>query len=114
MLAEKCATVYAVEKAPAMAERAREATADLPNVRLIRASADDLALVRAHVPRADVVCLDIGGSTPFAKVLHRAREYRELYQPRVLIVRNVYLNNFVAGLASHEPTYGASIWKKPK
>ena len=104
VLAQNCTMVYAVEKSPAMAEKALAATAHLPNVQVIVASADDPGLVRAHVPRADVVCLDIGGSTPFAKVMHAAREYRELYQPRVLIMRSVYLNHFVAGLASVEPT----------
>ena len=111
-LGEVCATVYAVEKSPAMAAKAREATAHLPNVRVIVASADDPGFVRAHVPRADVLGVDIGGSTPLVKVMHVARVYRELFQPRVLIIRSVYLNNFVAGLASSEPTYGPSIWTR--
>jgi precorrin-6B methylase 2 len=112
-LAERCEWVYAVEKSAAMLEKARRATADLPNVRLFRADAEHPGLVRAHVPRADLVFLDIGGSAPAAQVLHLGHLYRELYQPRALVMRCVYLNNFVAGLASAETTYGPSIWTKP-
>lgn len=112
-LAERCESVYAVEKSAAMLEKARRATADLPNVRLFRADAEQLGLVRAHVLRAGLVFLDIGGSAPAGQVLHVAHLYRELYQPRVLVMRCVYLNNFLAGLASAETTYGPSIWTKP-
>lgn len=112
-LAERCERVYAVEKSAAMLEEARRATADLPNVRLFQADAEQPGIVRAHVLRADLVFLDIGGSAPAAQVLHLAHLYRELYQPRVLVIRCVYLNNFVAGLASSEPTCGPSIWTKP-
>ncbi len=112
-LAERCQRVYGVEKSAAMLQEARRATAGLSNVRLIRADAGEPGIVRAHVPEADVVFLDIGGSAPAAHVLHLAHVYRQLYQPRVLVMRCVYLSNFVAGLASSEPTYGPSIWTKP-
>jgi precorrin-6B methylase 2 len=104
MIARRSAIVYAVEKSAAMAERARETTAALANARVIVADAEDLGLVRAHVPHADLVFVDIGGSTPAAKVLDVARWYEELYRPRALVVRSTYLNHFVAGLASVEPT----------
>ncbi|MGQ9732230.1 MAG: class I SAM-dependent methyltransferase [Candidatus Zipacnadales bacterium] len=110
VLARVSNKVYAVEKSSAMAEKARAATARYPHVTIIVANADDLGIVRAHVPQADVICLDIGGSTPFPKVVHRAREYRELYQPRVLVMRSVYLNNFVAQLTSVESIAGSSLW----
>jgi len=102
VLARRCAFVYAVEKSPSMAERAREATQDLANVRVIVADAEDLGLVRAHAPQADLICLDLGGSSSVCKIWDVARWYRDLYQPRVLIVRSVYLNDFVADLASFE------------
>ena len=108
MIARKCALVYAIEKSAAMAERARETTAGLANVRIVVADVDDPGLVRLHAPRADIVFLDIGGSTPVAKVLDAARWYEELYRPRSLVVRSVYLSNFVAGLASVEPFSVAS------
>ncbi|MBM3475763.1 MAG: hypothetical protein FJX75_21055 [Armatimonadetes bacterium] len=108
MIARRSALVYAVEKSAAMAERTRETTAGLANVRVIVADVEDLGLVRAHAPRADLIFLDIGGSTPVAKVLDVARWYQELYRPRALMLRSVHLNHFVAGLASVEPTRGPS------
>lgn len=113
VLAKRCRAVHALEKSPSMAETARSAAADLPNVNVLTLSADAPGVVLAHVPRADLVFLDVGGSTPFVKTMHLARLYRELYQPRCLVLRCVYINNFVAGLASYEPTYGPSIWAPP-
>jgi len=102
MIARRSALVHAVEKSAAMAERTRQTTAKLANVRVIVADAEDLGLVRAHAPRADLIFLDVGGSTPVAKVLDLARWYEELYRPRALVIRSVNLNHFVAGLASVE------------
>ncbi len=98
----KCALAYGVEKSPEMAARARAATAHLPDVQIIEVDAREPGLVRAHVPHADLVFLDIGGSTPIRNVLQTARLYGDVYQPRVMVIRSVWLNTFVAGLASFE------------
>jgi len=102
-LARKCGQVYAVEKSPEMAERARIATAHLPNVRVVPVDAREPGLVRAHVPHADLVFIDIGGSTPARQVLQTAWVHGEMYQPRVMVIRSVNLNAFVASLSSFEP-----------
>jgi precorrin-6B methylase 2 len=101
-LALKCARVYAVEKSPEMADLAREATAHSPNVTVIVADTEEPGLVRAYVPRADLVFIDIGGSTPLRVVIHAAWVYGNLYQPRAMVIRSVNLNAFVASLASFE------------
>ncbi|HJN14601.1 MAG TPA: hypothetical protein QGH10_03880 [Armatimonadota bacterium] len=112
-LARKCGMVYGIEKSPQMAEVARNYCQYMPNVRVLAISSDSPGAVLVHAPRADLVFVDIGGSTPVKKVMHAARMYRELYQPRVLVIRCVYLSNFVAGLASSEPAYGPTIWADP-
>jgi precorrin-6B methylase 2 len=106
LLARRCASVYAVEKSTSMAERARGATRDLANVKLIVADVEAPGLIRAQAPRADLIFQDIGGSTPVPKVYDIARRYRELYRPRVLVIRSVYLHDFVADLASVEGLRG--------
>jgi precorrin-6B methylase 2 len=105
-LARRCARVYAVEKSAAMARRTEGATQDLPNVRLIVADVEEPGLIRAQAPHADLIFQDIGGSTPVPKVYDIARRYRELYCPRVLVIRSVYLHDFVADLASVEGRRG--------
>ncbi|MBM3498707.1 MAG: hypothetical protein FJX74_08540 [Armatimonadetes bacterium] len=102
VLSRGCAFVYAVEKSASMAHRAQGAVQDLHNVRLIVADVEAPGLLRAHAPRADLIFQDIGGSTPVPKVYDIARRYRELYRPRVLVIRSVYLHTFVSGLASIE------------
>jgi len=101
-LARKCAEVYAVEKSAEMAQRVRIATAHLPNVRVVEVDAREPGLVRAHVPHADLVFIDIGGSTPVRQVMQTAWVHGEMYQPRVMVIRSVNLNAFVASLSSFE------------
>ena len=102
VLSRRCAFVYAVEKSASMAERTRGVIHDLPNVKLIVADVEAPGLIRAQAPRADLIFQDIGGSTPVPKVYDIARRYRELYRPRALVIRSVYLRDFVADLASIE------------
>ena len=67
MLARHARHVYAVEKSPEMARRARTITDALPNVTLIEVDAREPGLVRAHVPAADLIFVDIGARRPSAR-----------------------------------------------
>lgn len=111
-LARRAAQVIAVEQAPESLARAQERCAACRNIRWLVANAFDTAVILAEVPRADLVFIDLGGSSWPTIALRAAAVYHYLYHPRAMVVRNVALNDFVASIASCEADAPRGHWRE--
>ncbi|MFQ5808491.1 MAG: class I SAM-dependent methyltransferase [Armatimonadota bacterium] len=103
-LAQAARRVIALEKAPAVVEKARAALRRLDNVTLLQADARQLKPVLDLVERADVVFIDISGGAPPAQTLEFGETYRTRLRPRILVLRNTKLNAFAESVTYVEPT----------
>jgi len=112
-LAKRAARVIAVEKSACNVKRAKERCAGLSNIEWVCADAFDAREVLAHTTSADAVFVDIGGSTWPGLALHLSASYRFLFRPRVMVIRNVELNDFVAGVGTCEPGARKGLWRDP-
>jgi hypothetical protein len=112
-LAKAAQRVIAVEKSAANVALARERCARYDNITFVNADAFDAGRVLAQTESAEVVFVDIGGSTGPGICLHLASTYRYLFRPRLMVIRNVELNDFVCGVGSCETTSRPGLWRNP-
>ena len=112
-LARRAERVIAVEKSAACLEIARDRCARRSNITWVNADAFELGEIQAHTSRADLVFLDIGGSSWAWLALKLAGMYRQMFQPRVMVIRNVGLNDFVCAVQGREEDAPAGHWRIP-
>jgi precorrin-6B methylase 2 len=112
-LARRAQRVIAVEKTTQPLDRARERCARCGNITWLQTDAFEPGEVLKLVPRADLVFIDIGGSTWPSLALRLAAIYRHMLRPRALVVRNVELNDFTAAVTSFEAEAPAGPWRDP-
>jgi predicted O-methyltransferase YrrM len=112
-LARRAARVIAVEQSAECLARARERCARCENVTWLCQDAFEAQELLAHTPGADLVFVDIGGSTWPSLALRLGALYRYVFRPRGLVIRNVGLNDFVAAVKSYEGEAGPGVWRKP-
>ncbi|NSW54525.1 MAG: methyltransferase domain-containing protein [Armatimonadetes bacterium] len=113
-LARRAGRVIAVEKSAACLDIARERCARHGNITWVHADAFDLGDVQSHTGRADLVFIDIGGSSWAWLALKLAGMYRQMFQPRVMVIRNVGLNDFVCAVDGSEPQAPPGHWRMPR
>ncbi len=112
-LARRAARVFAIEQSAAAILRARRRCTEVANIEWLELDAFDTHEVAHRVPAAELVFIDIGGSTWPALALRAATIYHYLFRPRALVVRNVPLNGFVAAVASCEAPARRGPWDDP-
>lgn len=112
-LARRAARVLAVEHSAECLNRARERLASQTNVTWLCQDAFEAEALLAHVPGADLVFVDIGGSTWPSLALRLAALYRQVFRPRGVVIRNVGLNDFAAAIREFEPDAEAGAWRRP-
>lgn len=112
MLARAARLVIAMDKSQEMVALACERLAALGNLRLLCADASDPNWPGLYIGAADVVFLDVGGSAPARQALSLMRDYRDLYLPRAVVVRNVELADFIGAVAYWQGGPDAE-WRKP-
>lgn len=112
-LARKAGRVIAVEKSAACVDIARERCARHGNITWVNTDAFDLRDVQTHADRADIVFIDIGGSSWAWLALKLAGMYRQMFQPRVMVIRNVGLNDFVCAVEGSETQAPPGHWRMP-
>lgn len=112
-LAGRARRVIAVEKSAANVALASERCARFGNITFVNADAFDAGRVLAQTEGAEVIFVDIGGSTWPGICLHLASTYRYLFRPRLMVIRNVELNDFVCGVGSCESTARPGLWRNP-
>ena len=111
-LARSARVVYAVEKGEDMLRQAREWVGPAEHVQFLQLDVREAERVRVYVPEADLIFLDIGGSSPFWQVVELGQRYRALFRPRALILRCVYLNDLIGSVATFEPPTGRGPWSR--
>ena len=112
-LARGAAEVVAVEKVEQNIKRARERCRSLENIIWLKLDAFEAGEVAKVMSEADVVFIDIGGSTWPSIVLRAAAIYRHLFRPRAMVIRSVELNDFAAAVTSCESDAKPGHWRKP-
>jgi len=112
MLARAARLVIALDKSQEMVALAGERLAGLDNVRLLCADASDPNWPGLYVGVADLIFLDVAGSAPARQALSLMRDYRDLYLPRAMVVRNVELADFIGAVAYWQGGPDAE-WRKP-
>lgn len=112
ILASVAYLVVAMDKSQEMIDAARERLAGFDNVRLLCCDASDPTWPGVHVGRADLVFLDVAGSAPLWQALAMTRDYRDLYLPRAVVVRNVELADLIGAVASWDGGPEGE-WRKP-
>lgn len=112
-LARRAQRVIAVEKTTQPLDRARERCGKLDNITWLQTDAFEPGEVLKLVPRADLVFVDIGGSSWPSLALRLAAIYRHMLRPRALVVRNVELNDFAAAVSSSEADAPPGPWRAP-
>lgn len=112
-LARRAQRVIAVEKTTQPLDRARARCGKLHNITWLQTDAFEPGEVLKLVPRADLVFIDIGGSTWPSLVLRLAAIYRHMLRPRALVVRNVELNDFAAAVTHFEDEAPPGPWRDP-
>ena len=110
-LARRCAHVFAVEQAVQSLERGRIRCAARDNITWLALNAFDTGAVLSHVSQADLLFVDLGGSTWPTIAFRAAAVYHHLYSPRAVVVRNVDLNDFVASISSCESDAPRGHWR---
>jgi predicted O-methyltransferase YrrM len=112
-LARRCRLLVAVEKTSQSLERARLRCAGLDNIIWLQTDAFEMGQVAAATPRADLVFVDIGGSSWPSISLRLAAVARHMLRPRAIVIRNVELNDFVAAATSFEADAAPGPWRDP-
>lgn len=112
-LARRARWVIAVEKTTQPLDRARERCVKHSNITWLQTDAFEPGEVLKLVPRADLVFIDIGGSTWPSLALRLAAIYRHMLRPRALVVRNVELNDFAAAVTGFEAEAPPGPWRDP-
>jgi SAM-dependent methyltransferase len=98
-LARTAALVVALDISHTMIDRARARLAAPANVHFLCADASDPTWPGAFLGVADLVLLDVAGSAPARQAMALARDYRDLYLPRALVLRNMELADFISATA---------------
>lgn len=112
-LARRVARVIAVEKTTQSLERGRERCADFDNILWLQCDAFETGEVAQVAPQADLVFIDVGGSTWPSIALRLAAIYRHMFRPRAIVIRNVELNDFVLAARDCEQDAEAGPWRNP-
>jgi predicted O-methyltransferase YrrM len=110
-LARHAAQVAAIDHAAPCIERARARCAKHDNILWLTLDAFDTDQIIKSAPRADLVFVDLGGSTWASLALRAAEIYHHLYQPRAIVIRNVALNDFAAAVTSCETDARPGHWR---
>jgi hypothetical protein len=110
LLARRARLVVAVDSAPQVVEVARTRIADTGNVRFIVADADEVGRVAALTGVADLLFVDVGGSSPPWTSYKHAKQYRDLFLPRAVILRNKELNDFVRAVKTADQEGKPDAW----
>lgn len=112
-LARRAARVVAVEQSAQCLARARERLGSFDNITWLCQDAFESEALLAHTPGADLVFVDIGGSTWPSLALRLAALYRQVLRPRGVVIRNVGLNDFAAAIREYEAGTEARAWRRP-
>ncbi|GEM_PF-1722160 len=101
IIANRARKVLAIDKSREEIRKAEERLAEEKNVILLNEDAFNirkiLSIVRKELGRrVDVVMIDIGGIEDPAKVVDLARRYMAVFKPRLLIVKNIPLAEFIS------------------
>jgi protein-L-isoaspartate O-methyltransferase len=102
ILARRARLVIAVEKTEKMYRTAASRLVCYPNVILLHADAWETGRILEQTGVVDVVFVDIGGSAAPWQTMELAQKYQRLFTPRILVLRNTKLNDFVAALTFSE------------
>ncbi|MBI4532108.1 MAG: hypothetical protein HY709_11385 [Candidatus Latescibacteria bacterium] len=102
ILARHARLVIAVEKTEEMYRMATSRLVRYPNVVFLRADAWETGRILERTGVVDAVFVDIGGSAAPWQTMELAKKYQRLFVPRILVLRNTKLNDFVATLTFYE------------
>ena len=111
MLARSARLVIAVEKTEEMYRVAAHRLARYPNVCLLQVDAWETGCILKQTGVVDLVFVDIGGSAGPWQTMELAKKYQRLFAPRILVLRNTELNDFVASLTFYEQSGRVRGWR---
>lgn len=112
-LAARAGRVIAIEKTTQCIQRAQKRCANQGDITWLQVDAYELGQVRKATDRADMVFIDIGGSTRGWRVVKLAGMYRQMFRPSAMVLRNVGLNDLVAAVRGCELGAPAGHWREP-
>jgi SAM-dependent methyltransferase len=109
-LARRAALVVAVDSAPAVIAAARERNQGRGNIHFVAADADEVGRVAAVAGAADLLFVDVGGSSPPWIGYKLARQYRDMFLPRAVVLRSKELNDFVRAVTAVDEEAKLDTW----
>ena len=109
-LARRAALVVAVDAAPKVVSAARERNLGRDNIHFVAADADEVGRVAAVTGAADLLFVDVGGSSPPWIGYKLAKQYRDMFLPRAVILRSKELNDFVRAVSSVDEEAKPGAW----
>jgi len=109
-LARRAALVVAVDAAPAVIAAARERNQGRDNIHFIAADADEVGRVAAVTGAADLLFVDVGGSSPPWIGYKLAKQYRDMFLPRAVVLRSKEFNDFVRAVTSVDEEAKPDTW----
>jgi hypothetical protein len=99
-LVRHAALVVAIDISPRMIDAARGRLSGAANLRVLCADAADPTWPGLFLGAADLVFIDVAGSAPAKQAMSLTRDYRDLYLPRALVLRNIELADFLQATVS--------------
>ncbi|MCD6352363.1 MAG: class I SAM-dependent methyltransferase [Armatimonadetes bacterium] len=111
-LVARAGLVVALDKSAEMVHLARQRLAERDNLKLLEADATDPTWPGLFVGRAELIFLDVGGAAPAKQAIALLRDYRDLYLPRAVVVRNLELADLIGAVVYWEGGAPAE-WRKP-
>ena len=109
-LARRAALVVAVDAAPKVVVAARERNLGRDNIHFVAADADEVGRVAAVTGAADLLFVDVGGSSPPWIGYKLAKQYRDMFLPRAVILRSKELNDFVRAVTAVDEEAKPGAW----
>jgi precorrin-6B methylase 2 len=101
ILAKSAGTVFAIEKNK-IADAARDNLNRFENVTIIHEDAQNIYQIFEKVGAVKIIFIDIGGNALPWQTVSLAQKYMKMLSPRILVMRNNELSEFISSLEYYE------------